>query len=107
MGKNKVLNSSINTHHIIGRCNHAWAKVESDTNKVLVKVLQHQALNTLCNDKQSPQEQLAILFHEWWKPVLSEQVCHEIEYLLNMEKSDFYSSELIKWTKTKKKSDSK
>lgn len=100
MKKNK--DAACNTHHIIGKCNHRRARVEDATNKVLVNIMQHQALNTLCNDKQSPQEQLAILFHRWRKPVLSQQVCREIQSLLEMEKSDFYSRELLRWTTMKR-----
>lgn len=63
---------------------------------MLVSVLKHDALNRLMNDKQCPQEQLEVMYNQRRKPVLSKKVCEEIEYLLTMDKEDFYKSELIK-----------
>lgn len=94
--RNRDRNRDRDVHHVVGKMNHTRAKVELDTNKVLVKVLQHQALNTLCNDKQCPQEQLEVLYYNWWKPVLSERVCREIEELLSLKREDFYIDEILK-----------
>lgn len=70
---------------------------------MLIAVLKHRALNTLVNDKQSPQEQLGVFYHTIWKPVLSKEVCQTLEALLTMEKKDFYKQELIKCSKKKKR----
>lgn len=99
MGHRKKDNSAdtdvTNVHHIIGRMHHSWANVEEDTNKMLISVLRHRALNTLVNDKQSPQEQLGVMY-KIRKPVLSNTVKEIIETLLDMERVDFYDSKFIK-----------
>lgn len=82
-------------HHIIGKNCKSRAYVEDDTNKMLLSVMKHRALNTLVNDKQNPQEQLGVMY-EIWKPVLSNTVRDIIETLLMMERVDFYQSNLIK-----------
>lgn len=88
--------TAFNEHHIIWRCNSSWANVEHTTNKMLVSVLKHDALNRLMNDRQHPQEQLKVMYDQWWKPVLSKKVCEEIEHLLTTPKEDFYDSEFIR-----------
>ena len=84
-----------NIHHRIWVCNRSWANVQDETNKMLMSVMKHNALNTLVNDKQSPQEQLGVMY-DIRKPVLSNTVRDIIETLLMMERVDFYQSNLIK-----------
>lgn len=93
--------NNCNTHHIIGKCNHKRAKVDEETNKMLIDVLRHQALNTLCRNKQSPQEQLAVML-EIRKPVLSLWVKQALIDIISLPKDVFYKKELLKWDKTKK-----
>ena len=98
MSKNRKNNPdrfNYDVHHRIGVCNRSRANVQDETNKMLMTVMRHRALNTLVNDKQSPQEQLEVMY-EIWKPVLSETVQQIIENLLEMERVDFYQSNLIK-----------
>lgn len=82
-------------HHIVWRCCSSWANVEDETNKMLLSVMKHRALNTLVNDKQNPQEQLWVMY-DIWKPVLSNTVRDIIETLLMMKRVDFYNPKLIK-----------
>ena len=79
-------------HHIIGQC-HKEFNTNNSVNKIIVDKSKHKALNTLVNDKQSPKEQLYVLFTEWWYPVLSDTVRGEILKILDMPDNEFY----IKW----------
>ncbi|MBQ9554063.1 hypothetical protein IJU97_03805 [bacterium] len=62
--------NSFNVHHVIGRSNEKRAKVEEETNKMLIEVFKHDAINTLFQENQSPHEQLAVMV-EIRRPVLS------------------------------------
>lgn len=101
MNHNKFA-EQLSIHHIIGRMNHSWANVEDNTNKMILGVLKHRALNTLVLDKQEPQLQLELFYEKYWKPVLSKQVCKELEFILSLPKEEFYRPELIKTWKRKK-----
>lgn len=82
-------------HHIVWKSNRSWANVEDDTNIFLLRVLEHQALNTLFKDKQCPHEQLEVMY-EIWESSLSEYAKELIETLLSLPKERFYKSYLIK-----------
>lgn len=82
-------------HHIVGRCNRSRANVEDDTNIFLLRVLEHQALNTLFKDKQCPHEQLEVMY-EIRENILSDYAKELIETLLSLPKERFYKSYLIK-----------
>ena len=99
MGKGKTFKDAISVHHIIWQKHRSRANVDMNTNKMLLWVLKHRALNTLVNENQSPQEQLSVFYEKYWKPVLSEQVCKELERVLSLPKEDFYKQELLKKNK--------
>lgn len=85
MGKEKnKFKEQLTTHHIIGRMNHSRANVELETNKMILWVLKHRALNTIMLENQEPQLQLKVFYEKYWKPVLSEQVCKELEFVLSI-----------------------
>lgn len=83
-------------HHIIGRCNSRRANVEEKTNKMILSEFKHRAFNSVFQQAQSPQEQLEVMYNQYWKKTLSTQVCAEIEALLSMDKEDFYKKDLLK-----------
>jgi len=83
-------------HHIIGRCNRVRAKVEEDTNKTILNLFEHQALNTLFKDKQCPHEQLEVMY-KIWENVLSDYAKEMIETLLDLSENMFYKENLLKW----------
>ena len=56
----------VDTHHIIGKCNYKRANVNEDTNKMLISVLKHRALNTLVNEKQSIVSKILFLNKQEW-----------------------------------------
>ena len=63
---------------------------------------EHRALNSFFKDKQNPREQLLKVFNIV-KPVLSRWVKQELEIILNCDDDLFYTPELLKWYKQKKK----
>ena len=71
------------------------AKVEEDTNKTILNLLEHQALNTLFKDKQCPHEQLEVMY-EIRENILSDYAKELIETLLSLPKEKFYKSYLLK-----------
>lgn len=87
---------NLTVHHIIGRCNRKWANVEEKINKMILSEFKHRAFNSIFQQAQSPQEQLDVMYNQYWKKVLSPQVCAEIEQLLLMSREEFYNEGLIK-----------
>lgn len=83
-------------HHIIGRCNSKWANVNEKINRMLLTEFKHRSFNNIFEQAQSPQEQLGVMYNQFWKKTLSPAVCAEIEALLSMSKEDFYKEKLIK-----------
>lgn len=71
------------------------AKVEEDTNKTILNLLEHQALNTLFKDKQCPHEQLEVMY-EIRENVLSDYAKEMIETLLDLSENMFYKENLLK-----------
>lgn len=96
MPKESRLDEKFSVHHRIGVCNKSRANVESESNKMILSVLKHRALNTLVNQSQSPQEQLELFYNKFRKPVLSKTARSLFEDLISMEKVDFYDKSLIK-----------
>lgn len=88
-------------HHIVGQKCREWANVEDETNIYLLRVLEHQALNTLFKDKQCPHEQLEVMY-EIRENILSDYAKELIETLLSLPREKFYKSYLIKWQKKRR-----
>lgn len=83
-------------HHIIWKCNYKWANVNEKTNRMILTEFKHRSFNNIFEQAQSPQEQLGVMYNQFWKKTLSPVVCAEIEALLAMSKEDFYKDKLIK-----------
>lgn len=63
---------------------------------MLLTEFKHRSFNNIFEQAQSPQEQLGVMYNQFWKKTLSPAVCAEIEALLSMSKEDFYKEKLIK-----------
>lgn len=87
---------NLTVHHIIGRCNSKWANVNEKINRMLLTEFKHRSFNNIFEQAQSPQEQLGVMYNQFWKKTLSPTVCAEIEALLSMDKRDFYKKGLLK-----------
>lgn len=89
-------NRGENIHHTIGKCNCWRAKVQAETNKQLVDILSHQALNTIVGDKRHPQAQLEVMnIKFWWDKVMSEYAKELLYILIGMTKEEFYKQSLL------------
>ena len=84
-----------NVHHVMGKKYKHIYNVGIPQNKKIVEITKHEALNCLVWDKQSPQEQLSVLYNDWRISILSKKARKEIEKLLSMSDEDFY----IPWLK--------
>lgn len=63
---------------------------------MILSEFKHRSFNSIFEQAQSPQEQLDVMYNQYWKKTLSPQVCAEIEALLSMDKRDFYKKDLLK-----------
>lgn len=70
---------------------------------MLINVIEHNWLNSLFHDKQSPQEQLEHCVNYIWKWTISREAEILFETLLAMPKDRFYKKELIKCLKNSNK----
>jgi hypothetical protein len=94
--KHSKQRKEFNIHHIIGKKHKDNFNVEIPENKIIVEITKHEALNCLVGDKQSPQEQLSVLYNERWINILSEKTKKRIEALLSMSDEEFYIDKIIK-----------
>ena len=85
-----------NVHHILGQVYREKYRINLPQNKIVVDVAKHQALNRLVDCKQSPKEQLAILFLEWRNPVLSDKIRENLFKVLNTPDEEFYIEEIYR-----------
>lgn len=83
-------------HHIVGQKCREWANVEDETNIHLLRILDHQAFNTLFKENQCPHEQLKVMY-EIRENVLSDYAKEMIETLLDLSENMFYKENLLKW----------
>ena len=95
--KHSKQRKEFNVHHIVGKKYKDKFNVEIPENKKVVEITKHEALNCLVWTNQSPQEQLSVLYNQWWINVLSENTKKRIEQLLSMSDEDFYINDIIKW----------
>ena len=103
---NRVIDkTAYDVHHIIGRKYRHLYNVNIDQNKIRMERRKHVALNNFFGGKQNPREQLKDVF-EIVKDVLTPWVRREL-YTILYETDDemFYISELLKWKKKKKITD--
>ena len=87
--------NKLTRHHIIWKCNRSRAHIDDETNIHLLRLLDHQALNTLFKHNQCPHEQLQVMF-EIREPVLSDRVRLDLQDILELDTKDFYKIELVK-----------
>lgn len=85
-----------NIHHKIWQCNKSWANINEECNKMLIDCLEHNGLNTVFKQKQSPQEQLEHMVNYIWKWTISREAQILFDLLLEMPKERFYDKKLIK-----------
>lgn len=93
---NRVIpKDAVNEHHIVWRMNRVQYNTNEAINKIMMNERQHQALNRLVGDKQTPHEQLKFML-EIWEPVLSDTVREELYAILSLPRWAFYKEELVK-----------
>ena len=90
------------THHLMWKMNRLKYNTNIELNKVLMDDREHRALNAFFKDKQNPRDQLLKVFN-LVKPVLSRWVRQELEIILNCEDELFYTPELLKHGRERKK----
>lgn len=88
-------------HHIISRKRKDKFKVWDPENIVRIKRRTHVALNNLFENKQTPKEQLQMMF-DIWKSALSIGVRNELYTLLTLPDDMFYNENLINGKHKKK-----
>ena len=88
-------------HHIISRKEKARFKVWLPENIVKIKRRTHVALNNLFENKQTPKEQLQMMF-DIWKSVLSPWVRQELDLIINLPDDMFYNENLLNGKHKKK-----
>lgn len=98
--KKVIDHTATNIHHIISRKKQNKFNVKDERNLIRMRVNKHIALNQLFNDKQTPKEQLKVMY-DIWKTTLDPEVQQTIEQLISMEDSEFYLDDLVKWKKKK------
>lgn len=95
MGKHK--HCWLNTHHIIWQSQSERARINDETNKKLVSILDHQALNSIVWDKQHPQAQMEVMNKKfWWTSVMSEYSKTLFNTLVSMPRAEFYDPVFIR-----------
>ena len=88
-------------HHIISRKRKDKFKVWDPENIIRIKRRTHVALNNLFENKQTPKEQLQMMF-DIWKSALSIWVRNELYTLLTLPDDMFYNENLINGKHKKK-----
>lgn len=92
----KVIPSDLkDIHHIISRKLIQNFRVNNDKNKIEIQRRKHVHLNWLFGDKQTPKEQLEVMFNIW-KTALSEEVRQALYNILSLDDEAFYDFDLVK-----------
>lgn len=95
-----------NLHHKIWKCNRKRANINDERNKIVIRKVRHEWLNSLFQCLQSPHEQLEYL-RDMYDSILSNTAKNLFDSLLSLNEYDFYAEWLVKkWAlKSNKKND--
>jgi hypothetical protein len=100
MWRKKEQWNQMNCHHIIWQSQHKDFFVEDTRNKLIMNMMEHNHLHWFMKWALTPKDQFDKLFN-LTKSTMSELAINLLDQLVNLDDTDFYIPELLKWTKKK------